>query len=321
AFQGWQLLFYDQESVKDAVNTIRKAVYIAIPSAVVIYIIVAVTTLSLAPFSVIAHHPERALAVAAKPFMGQIGFTLISLAALFSTGSAINATLFSSGYFAKGMLSKDLLPDRVGDSSKSGIPVKTLLMIGGITAVFTWFGSLSSVTSFASIAFIVVFGAMSYIAFTQRNRKNVSSTIPLIGTLGSIGFLPLMFWHLYQSEPGTFFTVLLLSAGIIAVETLYFEREVLVEEIEEVEEKVESVIEVLKKDGSREYFDRRKVEGSCIEAGAPTNVAEDIANEVEKEVGYEVSTGEIRDMVLEKLGDIEEDWVRAWREYEKEKNE
>lgn len=99
AFQGWQLLYYDQESITDAVPTVRKAVYVAIPCAVLLYVIVAVTTVNLAPMDVIRQHPERALAVAADPFI-PYGFVVISLAALFSTGSAINATLFSAGYFA-----------------------------------------------------------------------------------------------------------------------------------------------------------------------------------------------------------------------------
>lgn len=31
------------------------------------------------------------------------------------------------------------------------------------------------------------------------------------------------------------------------------------------------------------------------------------------------TTGEIRDMVLKKLGKIEEKWVERWKNYEKEK--
>lgn len=237
AFQGWQLLFYDQEAIKDPKDTIRKAVNISIPTATIIYVIVAITTLSLAPLSIIANHPERALAVAAEPFMGQLGFILISLAALFSTGSAINATLFSSGYFAKGMISKDFLPDRVGDSSKSGIPTRTVIFIGTLTAVFAWFGSLNNITSFASIAFIIVFGGISYLAFTQRHKKNVSSVIPVAGISGVFVFLPLLFWHLYQSKPNVFYSVLILSVAVILIELFYFEREILIEEIEEIEQK------------------------------------------------------------------------------------
>ena len=237
AFQGWQLLFYDQESIADPVETIRKAVYVAIPSAVGIYVVVAITTLSLAPADVIQTHPERALAVAADPFL-PYGYLIISVAALFSTGSAINATLFSSGYFAKGMLSDDLLPDRVGDSSADGLPYRTLLLLGIVTATLSAVGTLGAITSFASLAFIVVFGGMCYLALRQHDRENVTAAIPLVGGIGSIGFFVLMFWHLYRAEPETFVSVVVIAVAVLTVELLYFERPRL-EEITEIGAAVE----------------------------------------------------------------------------------
>ncbi|GAB3688256.1 amino acid permease [Salinarchaeum chitinilyticum] len=241
AFQGWQLLFYDQESIENATETIRNAIYVSIPTAALLYVIVAITTLSLAPDDVIRSHPERALAVAADPFL-PAGFLLISLAALFSTGSAINATLFSSGYLAKGMLSADLLPDRAGDSSASGAPQRTVLWLGAITALFSVVGSLGAITSFASLAFIVVFGAMCAIALDQRDAEAINPVLPAAGLIGCVSFFVLMFYHLYRSEPGTLVTVIAISAAVIGTELLYFERDVLEEEIEEVEELVEDAV-------------------------------------------------------------------------------
>lgn len=126
AFQGWQLLFYDQESIADPVDTIRTAVYLALPVAVGIYVLVAVVTVNLAP-EALATNPHVALKDAAarmlSPYgLSAVGAVALSLSALFSTGSAINATLFSSAYFAKGMLTDDLLPDDVGDADADGIP-------------------------------------------------------------------------------------------------------------------------------------------------------------------------------------------------------
>ncbi len=237
AFQGWQLLFYDQESFSDPVETVRKAVYISIVAAIALYIIVAITTVSLAPMDVIKQHPERALAVAADPFI-PAGFLIISLAALFSTGSAINATLFSSGHFTKGMLTDDLVPDQVGDADSDGIPERSVILIGVIVAAFTALGSLDAITSFASLTFIVVFGAMSYLAFSQRDRDAVSPYPPAVGVIGSIGFFFLMGYHLYSSKPGTFGAVLAIAVGVILVEALYFERDYLEEEITEFESSV-----------------------------------------------------------------------------------
>ena len=112
------------------------------------------------------------------------------------------------------------------------------LWLGAITAAFAAIGTLSAITSFASLAFIVVFGAVSYLAFDQRGHDAVNPTLPAIGTVGSAGFFGLMFYHLYRSEPGTLVTVVAISIVVIAVEVLYFEREIIEEEIVQIEELV-----------------------------------------------------------------------------------
>ncbi|WP_435346693.1 APC family permease [Haloarchaeobius sp. HRN-SO-5] len=235
AFQGWQLLFYDQESMSDPLDQIPKAVYVAIPVAVAIYVLVALATFNLAP-QALQSNPHTALTDAAGTLGGVFGLAsagavLISLSALFSTGSAINATLFSAGYFAKGMLSSDLLPDRAGDSSTSGVPRRTLLLIGLVTGVFTVYGSLSAITSFASLAFIVVFGGMSLLAFGQRDADEIRAVPPAVGAVGAALFFVLLFYHLYAAERGTFYAVVLIAVAVFVVELLYFERDVIEEEV------------------------------------------------------------------------------------------
>lgn len=96
AFQGWQLLMYSQGTIKDHSDTNPTAIYISIPTAVLIYIGVAVVTTSIVGVALVSQRPEVALATAASAFDGSLGHFIIALSALFSTASAINATLFTS---------------------------------------------------------------------------------------------------------------------------------------------------------------------------------------------------------------------------------
>ncbi|WP_135828291.1 APC family permease [Halorussus halobius] len=243
AFQGWQLLFYDQESIEDPVETIRKAVYVSIPVAVAIYVLVGMVTVNLAP-QALQSHPHVALKDAAtmmmRPYgLARVGAVVIALSALFSTGSAINATLFSSAHFAKGMVDDDLLPDQIGDSDADGVPERTVLVLGAATAASTWYGSLGAITSFASLSFILVFGSMSYLAFRQRDHDEVNAVVPAVGTAGAVTFFPLMLSNLYTREPGTFYAVVGIATAVLAVELLYFERNRIEEEVREYEPDLE----------------------------------------------------------------------------------
>ncbi|WP_254537289.1 APC family permease [Halomarina litorea] len=237
SFQGWQLLMYDHDSIEDPQSTIPKAVYISIAGAIVIDSMVAILVTSLVKTSVIQQHPEIAVAKAVEPFLGQVGFVAVALAALFSTGSAINGTLFSAANFSKGMLSDGLLPDRFGDSDADGAPTRAVLVLGVLSAAFAAYGSLSGITSFGSLAFMVVFGVMSYIAFRKRDEDAIRGAIPAVGVAGTALFFPLLLWHLYTAERGTFFAVVLISVAVVGVELLYFERDDLKETVERVESK------------------------------------------------------------------------------------
>ncbi|MFC7235710.1 APC family permease [Halosegnis marinus] len=225
SFQGWQLLVYDYGSVRDPEETIPKAIYTSIVGAIVIDSMVAILVTSTVATDVIRRQPEIAVARAVEPFLGSLGFVFVAVAALFSTGSAINGTLFSSAHFAKGMLADGLIPDRAGSADADGAPERTLLVIGALAAAFTAYGSLDAITSFGSLAFMVVFGVMSFIAFTKRDAEGVNGAIPAVGVLGTGAFFPLLVFHLYTAQREVFWSVLAVAVVVVAVELLYFEGE------------------------------------------------------------------------------------------------
>ncbi|MFB6174755.1 MAG: APC family permease [Candidatus Nanohalobium sp.] len=236
AFEGWELLLFDQDSLRNAEETLKKAIYASILIATFLYVIVAVVTTNLLTPSVIAKNAETALAIAAKPFLGSVGFVLISLAALFSTGSAINATLFSSARLSRKLVSDKLLPAELRGSGDE--PVKSLLALGGLTAAFTVLGSLNAITSFASLAFITIFGAVSFLAFREGDSL-VTRAVPLLGFVGSVSTVLALLYHLRTAEPEVFSSVILIAIGVISAELLYFERDEIEEEVKDVEEEVE----------------------------------------------------------------------------------
>ncbi len=226
AFQGWQLLFYDQDSMENPRKTLPRAVYVAVPVAVVIYIAVALVTVALVP-ELVKQHPETALTVAAGEFLGPLGRAVIGASALVSTASAINATLFSSSLLTQRLVTDDLLPPRIGapDGGVDGAPpTSAVLALGGITGAFAVLGSLQGITAFASLSFIVVFGGACALALGHADELDRSRLPPAVGLVGCSAFLPLVFLRLFREEPATFRTVVIVAALVVGVEVLYFRR-------------------------------------------------------------------------------------------------
>ena len=78
-------------------------------------------------------------------------------------------------------------------------------------------------------------------------------------------------------------------------------------------------IQVVKRSGKTEPFQRQKIVRSCTTAGAPADVAASIADEIEKSARDKMPTSEIRAMVLQRLGEIRPEWVKNWEKYEQTK--
>ena len=235
AFQGWQLLFYDQDSMADPRTTLPRAVFVSIPVAVALYVAVALVTVAVVP-ELVTRHPETALAVAAGEFLGPLGRGIIAASALVSTASAINATLFSSSLLAQRLVRDELLPPRIGapdGTHGAAPPATTVLSLGGITAGFAVLGSLQGITAFASLSFIVVFGGACALAFFHYRDLDCSPLPPAVGLAGAGLFLPLLFYRLYTSEPATFRTVVAVGLLVLAAELLYFTRAGLYERVRE----------------------------------------------------------------------------------------
>ena len=68
--------------------TLPKALYLSVFMVIVIYVAVSLAVIGNLPIQSIVSAKDYALAQAAKPFLGLVGFKTIAIAALFSTASA-----------------------------------------------------------------------------------------------------------------------------------------------------------------------------------------------------------------------------------------
>ena len=95
-YEGFGLVANAAGDMRNPRVMLPRALYTAVILVILLYLVVAVTVTGNLSNAQIEQAKDYALAEAAKPFLGEFGFRLIAIAALFSTASAINATLFGS---------------------------------------------------------------------------------------------------------------------------------------------------------------------------------------------------------------------------------
>ncbi len=96
AYEGFELIANSAGDVRSPNKTIPRALYTSVIFTIVLYMLVAIVTVGLLSLSKIAGSADFALAEAARVVWGGVGFNLIVVAALLSTASAINATLYGT---------------------------------------------------------------------------------------------------------------------------------------------------------------------------------------------------------------------------------
>ncbi|HDZ13937.1 MAG TPA: amino acid permease, partial [Pricia sp.] len=176
---------------------------------VLLYILIATITVGSLNFDEIANAKDYVLAQASKPLIGQIGFTVMTVAALISTFSAINATLYGGSRVSYELAEDDELPHEF--TYKLWNKPIGLLITVILTLVVANFINLESISTSGSAGFLLIFAVVNYIAFRKAELLKASKTVTLLGTL----LCAAAFVVLIVQQFGSNKTGVLISLGII----------------------------------------------------------------------------------------------------------
>jgi len=171
--------------LKDPEKNLPKALFLSVLIVLVIYVLVSLAVFSNMPVSELVDAKEYALAEAAKPLMGSFGFFLIGLTALFSTASAINATLYGPVYMLDETSKAGQLPHFLSKpmfGHESGV---ALILTGLLTLLLTNILDLESIAETGSLIFLSSYAIVNVANLKLRKKTNSSAWIIWLGIIGT----------------------------------------------------------------------------------------------------------------------------------------
>lgn len=175
SYLGFGVLAFTGGDIQNPKKNMPRAIYISLTFTMLLYIALAVGVFGTLPVEQVIANAETALAAAALPIFGALGYTLISIAAMFACIGSSNATLYAT-IGASYLMAKDgILPPafslryRGGAEGTRGLAISAALII--LVAVFFSLDAIASVGSAVVLALfvLVTIGHMRMVRETQAS--------------------------------------------------------------------------------------------------------------------------------------------------------
>jgi amino acid transporter len=220
AYEGFELIANTAEDVKNPIKILPRAYYSAVGFVIVLYVLVSAVTVGNLPISKIIGARDYALAVSAQPFLGGIGFTLIAIAALLSTGSAINATLYGASRVSY-IIAKDGELPEVMEKKIWHRPIEGLFITTALTLLIANLFDLSSIAMMGSAGFLIIFAGVNGANVRLYAKTGSHRWIAVLGVIVCLGALGALIWQRATASPQELWVLGVMLVLAFVIEAVY----------------------------------------------------------------------------------------------------
>ena len=232
AYEGFELIANAAEDIKEPAKNLPRAFYASVLFVIFLYVTISIVTVGVVPEAKLMEAKDYALAIAAEPALGQVGFTLVAVAALLSTFSAINATIYGNARLGYNLAKEGRLPRSLAHEKRhipgTGVVITSLLSILLANSI-----SLTEIAIIGSAGFLLIFFVVNIAAYKMRHFIHANGIVLLSGIVLSALALVTLLYHTYSTNPRAIIVFVSFIAISVLFEMLYgrlvrgqfFERE------------------------------------------------------------------------------------------------
>ena len=212
-YEGFGLITNTADDMSDPAKMLPKALYLSVILVTLLYLGVSIAVTGNLTAAQIAASRDYALAEAAKPFLGNFGFKLVAVAALFSTASAINATLYGGANTSYMIAKRGELPGFFERSAWKGSTDGLFITAGLVLALVLAF-NLSAIAMMGSGAFLLIYAMVNAGHLRIAGETGANRGIVLIAMLLCIAMFTVLSVNMFKESLSSFvamFALLVLS--------------------------------------------------------------------------------------------------------------
>jgi amino acid transporter len=219
-YEGFGLITNAAADMRNPRRMLPRALYTSVILVIILYLTVSLTVTGNLSDYEIERAKDYALAEAAKPFLGEFGFRLIAIAALFSTASAINATLFGSANVCYMIARDGELPAGLSRTEWKQATGGLLLTAGLVVAVMLAF-DLAGIAMMGSAAFLLIYAAVNAGHLKVLPATGANAILVWLSLLTCLVMFAILCVYTYQQQPAALVALVIIAVASFAAEWAY----------------------------------------------------------------------------------------------------
>ncbi len=220
AYEGFGLITNAAADMENPSVTLPRALYLSVLMVIMIYVAVSLAVIGNLPIPAIVDAKDYALAQAAKPFLGLVGFKIIAIAALFSTASAINATLYGGANVSYIIAKEGQLPGlfdrKVWRQGGEG-----LIITSGLVLLATNSLAIEGIAMVGSASFLLIYAAVNIGHLRLYRQTGAKPLVIWASVTGCILAFASLVYYFIRKAPLTLVVLGAIVGVAFAAEWLY----------------------------------------------------------------------------------------------------
>jgi amino acid transporter len=223
AFLGFGVMTFTVDKLRDPERELPRAVLLALGLTTATYVLISIGVFGTLTVDQAIGYGETAIAEAARPSLGDAGFTLMAVAALIATAGATNGTLFGSAGLTASLAELGQFPPLLGPRSRLG-KHGGLLVTGALSLVLANFVDLSAIASVGSACSLLVFLLLGIAGYRLRSETGARVSIVLLGMAVTVVVLGFFAVDTLRNAPETFGAILGMMLLAVALDFVWKRR-------------------------------------------------------------------------------------------------
>ena len=220
AYLGFSVITFTAGDLRDPERMLPKAMYLALGITVLLYVAVSLGVFGTLTVDEVIKHGDTALAEAARPVLGDAGFTIMAIAALLATASSVNSNIFASGNLTLTLSELSQFPPIFGQPGRfrgtRGVTITVAFVLLLSNTV-----DLSAIASLGSAVSLMVFLVVGLAGLRLRAETGSKAWV-IVLTMAATGVVLVLFGiDTARNAPQTFTAIILLVVLAVVLDLVW----------------------------------------------------------------------------------------------------